>query len=249
MNPHRGRSRCSRQVRSFVPPAALAVLAVLALACSEGPTDSSFYPADPAFHHNPGHGGGPGGGDDGGSTSPTGTVTITTSILGAGIYPNSDTAVYDAAFNGVDLHLRAPCDRGLAIRLDLTGQGLGPKFDQVREDCGDSSPRLIVERLLEVTSTTPVLLWSDYTDGSTNYGEAHNYYFHVDGVEHDVVWRAGLYAYVTDNGDGTSTYTVSTGSDLADDAEVWYRADKGKPRQLLLGSAVANLDLQVTVSN
>lgn len=272
----RGRRFGRKEPRRRIAPVGLVALLGFAVGCAEAPTETAFQPPDPQFAKpncsvDPSHpscGGDDDGGDnDGGTTSLTGDVVITTPIDtirmdSAGIYPKSATAVYPVTLDGVDLDLRAACDEGLAIRLDLTDQGL-EGFDEAREDCGDSSPRLIVERLLEVTSTTPILLPSSYEDGSTNYGDAHNYYFHIDGVEHDVVWRDGLYAYVTDNGDGTRTYTVFADSvvtdsegnvidatpHLADDAEVWYRADRGKPRQLLLGAAVANLELKLTVSN
>lgn len=243
---------------------ALALLAGLAIGCSEGPT-TAFQPPDPSFHHNSDHGGGPpgggggdDGGDDGGSTT-TIDVQIVTSVSGAGLYPSSTTAVYPGESNSDgDVWADAPCE-SLAFLLDLTGQGLGEPFDsQVQEDCnaGGAAPRLTIQRLLTVTATTPTLLPNGHWEvddgagvGSTNLSEVHNYYFVENDTRYNVIWRGGLYAHVTDNGDGTRTYTVSTEPDLADDAELWYMPAKGKPRLEIVGPALAHMELQVTVSN
>lgn len=226
----------------------------LVTACNEGPipTEVTAPPlaAKPSCPGHPSCGDDGGGDGDDGGTSSTVSVAITTSVAGAGIYPNSSTAVYPGTFNSDgDLWVEAPCDQALYFRLDLTNQGLGDPFDdQILEQCG-FPPRLIIARLLHVTATTPTLLTSNWSEGNTNLGDAHNYYFEAGGTSHNLIWRGGLYAQVNDNGDGTVTYTVSAEPDLADDADLWKRASSGKPRLVKVGDAVGHVELAVTVSN
>lgn len=89
MSSHRGRSRCSRVVRSFIPPAALAALTAMMLGCSDDGTTTAFQPPDPSFHHNPGHGGGPGGGDGGGDTGPALQFDLMDPAGVAGVYSDA----------------------------------------------------------------------------------------------------------------------------------------------------------------
>ena len=143
------------------------------------------------------------------------------------------------------------------LSLDLTGEGLAAPFDAVLDSCdpdsggSSASPRITIPRLLDVTG--PTIISTNWTAGSTNFGDAVNYYIVENDERYNVVWRGGIHvtSVVDDDcaGSGTKTYTISTESDLAgpNGVELWTRAAKGKPRMVPFDpsdpSVVAHLEL------
>lgn len=109
MSSHPGRSRCSRVVRSFIPPAALAALTAMMLGCSDDGTTTAFQPPDPSFHHNPGHSGGPGGGDGGGDTGPALQFDLMDPAGVAGVYSDG-VDPYPSTMLDDDGGLHPTCD-------------------------------------------------------------------------------------------------------------------------------------------
>lgn len=250
-----------RAIRPTMLLLTCSLVAALFTACSmDGPTDLVDRDGSLTTAAKPdgvGGGNGGGGGDDGGGTSePTAEVTITTVVAGAGLYSDGG-GTYSGAFNDGDLWVHASCEESRKFVLDLTAQGLPAPFTATVEGCG-FPPRLTIEAGLIGASVGDVL-GKPVPAGSTNMGDATNYYFaDPDGTTYNVIWQGGICVHsVTDNGDGTTTYGLSTDPvssacavDLAEQADLVRRKTKGKPGTEPVagdGSVIAHLDLEVRV--
>ena len=107
--------------------------------------------------------------------------------------------------------------------------------------------------------TVPTTIQTNWDEGSTNFGDAVNYYIVENDERYNVVWRGGIHVTSVFNdcvgSVGTKTYTISTEPDLAgpNGVELWTRAAKGKPRMVPFDpsdpSVVAHLELSVEVTS
>lgn len=195
--------------------------------CEDDPVGTDSLPQAPRLSHKPGHGGGGGGGP----TEPLfATVTIETSIAGAGLYSDGQGS-YTGELDG-NLWIHAQCPR--EFRLNLSGEGLVPPFDQVIEDCG-FPPRLTIEQGL-LGATAGAVLGTSVPPGSTNMSPATNYYFEDGQIgTHNVIWQAGICVtertdVVNGNGSTTTTWKLSTDPDLLDPDLIGTACDDGVNR-------------------